>query len=195
MQRLLTSVCPGYVDAYDDEEKVQKCIALRQHYRQKLNSMGGDSGNFPPLPAPSLRASDKFALVDLFYDGKAIVCSVACFDFSSLSSLRKVASFGSGLEVEVGNDGCLELRVDECRFTGKVHLLRLTDLKVVCIHVLKAYNYVNYMDYDDCFLSDKIPVNGFCLRAGLNLWGDDFGTVPTLLTSRMGDKPDECISI
>jgi len=141
-----------------------------------------------------LRACDLLILVDIFCDDKAIACA-AEYGADRLSPFLSVGSLNlrsfmspNPLEVMVGEYGWFE--VDEDLLSGKVHLVRLTDFKIICIHK-GFYLEVNHLDtyYD-------VPAIEHSLKARLHAYtGSWFGSIPTSLTSRIGDYSDQCIGI
>eukprot|EP00816_Leptocylindrus_hargravesii_P009513 CAMPEP_0196822606 /NCGR_PEP_ID=MMETSP1362-20130617/84029_1 /TAXON_ID=163516 /ORGANISM="Leptocylindrus danicus, Strain CCMP1856" /LENGTH=322 /DNA_ID=CAMNT_0042202203 /DNA_START=48 /DNA_END=1013 /DNA_ORIENTATION=+ len=194
MQRLSTSVCPGYIDVFNNESEMQEYSEMRDQYRQALYCLGG--GSFPPLPDPSLRARDLLILMDVFHDGKAVACT-AVHDIESLTtflekarlSIRKIKSINQ-FEVKLGPSGYFE--PDFELFTGKVHAVRLMDYKIICIHnfshfdefIGPAHNYDPELDGDlaDAYIN-TLPL--VCFRS------DEWGHFPTPLTSRLGDDWDD----
>ena len=199
MQRLVMSEYPSTFE-YRDKDQMQKCFAMRQQYRQQLHAVSGNSGSLSPLPDPSLRACDLLILVDMFCDGKAIAFT-AEYGADRLSSFLSVGCLNlhslicpNPLEVMAENYGWFD-EVDKDLISGKVHLVRLTDFKIICIYKT-GRTTINHFEYDQFDCNDKLSVNEFNLKTRLGMYTDGcFGNIPTSLTSRIGDDSDRCIGM
>mmetsp|Transcript_26057 Transcript_26057/g.40417 ORF Transcript_26057/g.40417 Transcript_26057/m.40417 type:complete len:509 (+) Transcript_26057:85-1611(+) len=200
LHRMITSKCPTTVCGNEEDshpymqvltQTLQEC---RQKIRRTLYTLEGNNGRFPPLPDPTLRANDLLVLMDMHnHDGKVIACA-AVHDVEGISKFLKTSSLSfskviaSPVEMKVGNFAHFFWPRAHL-VTGKIHLVRLTDYNIICLHRIKKPTFDDAY-CDDSFHEFDLEANEISLNAALLLNDSIVGNIPTAITSRIGNDSD-----
>eukprot|EP00814_Leptocylindrus_danicus_P016668 CAMPEP_0116005988 /NCGR_PEP_ID=MMETSP0321-20121206/1472_1 /TAXON_ID=163516 /ORGANISM="Leptocylindrus danicus var. danicus, Strain B650" /LENGTH=356 /DNA_ID=CAMNT_0003474479 /DNA_START=192 /DNA_END=1262 /DNA_ORIENTATION=- len=212
-ERLQTALSP-YFD-YKFEERLSD---MRDEFRQELHMMSEEFGKFPPISAPNLSPSDVIFLIDLWLDSECIFST--SFDgnegngsLSNKSCLVVPISADNAsarsIELKLSARGHFERR--GYNISGKIHAVRLTDGKIICVKKLAktsgASSYfgidvgkdVNFFSdiagrkqYIDNMLSGKqteIEYHGYISSVDNN----GIGNIPTMASARVGSDDDRTL--
>uniref|UniRef100_A0A7S2JUP9 Uncharacterized protein n=1 Tax=Leptocylindrus danicus TaxID=163516 RepID=A0A7S2JUP9_9STRA len=206
LERLTTADVPG-------NSKLQLCdgkeiARMRKEFRSqlRLSSMGehqnnvDNDGEFSPLSEPIIASSDLLILVDASFRGNVFASmairgdednSALFRDFKVNIPRNQFLSLSSHFPIEMtlGRHG--DFTVDEDLFSHTVHMVRLTDFKIIRVSC-ETRTYF-HSQYDFLYSEDRMRLDtetvdcDFSLEAKVNLFGSGVGTFPTLLNSRLGD--------
>mmetsp|Transcript_14172 Transcript_14172/g.21764 ORF Transcript_14172/g.21764 Transcript_14172/m.21764 type:complete len:515 (-) Transcript_14172:127-1671(-) len=191
-ERLATAICPGAIE----EEDVNECgEEIRKRYityrgalliKQGNKRIEGAKEVFPPLGAPSVGTKDLMLLIDIFggqnCDGHLLSVALSGNEidtlFQEISSVIISANVMSTSPIKLSVDddsGEFIPKATLQDFFGLIHIVRLTDYKIICLHQTKSIVFKGH---------DDIPFDERQMGA-VYMKGNDIGSIPTFLTCRI----------
>ena len=188
---IVSSKLPGNVNVEKKAELFMEILRKRKELRDQLNE-----GVFHPLPDPSLGCNDVIMLVDVFQDNKPFLSAAEQIDADKESfiefnglCIQQVTTFDP-TELELTHDGRFGL-AKKSFMSGRIHLVRLTDYKIICVSEFSSATfdlcdfYDESLDRDDLSKADIKPRGHFSFDQT-----NPVGNIPTHFNARLGDDGD-----